>query len=165
MMVSVGCQAPGKVGGLKGLIDYRRCQLEDHPLVLSHTRVWKEGVKVTRADLSEHRKEATNDVAMIAMKLIECGNKILWNNHSKLKAQLKVLLLEKQGSRCKICGSTEKRFALDHDHQTGVIRGVLCTRCNLALGVLETTPKELMTKMLHYSASEGDIDMDGVEGA
>ena len=44
-----------------------------------------------------------------------------------------------QGNRCAMCDSPEpgmgrKRFSVDHDHQTGKVRGLLCGRCNLLLG-------------------------------
>lgn len=43
-------------------------------------------------------------------------------------------LLLKQDSRCAICGKHQdefpKRLAVDHDHKTGEIRGLLCTYCN-----------------------------------
>lgn len=39
---------------------------------------------------------------------------------------------ERQGKRCAICRSKPKtiRFAVDHDHKTGDVRGILCKRCN-----------------------------------
>lgn len=42
------------------------------------------------------------------------------------------LLLACQEGRCAICGGTPRRYALavDHDHRTGEIRGLLCSRCN-----------------------------------
>ena len=45
-------------------------------------------------------------------------------------------MLEKQYGRCKICGKTEERKSLhvDHDHETGRVRGLLCDDCNKALG-------------------------------
>lgn len=46
-------------------------------------------------------------------------------------------LLKKQGNCCAICGKNktqEKRnLAVDHDHKTGRIRGLLCSFCNQRL--------------------------------
>lgn len=46
-------------------------------------------------------------------------------------------LYQTQDGLCKICGkpcATGKALAVDHDHETGVVRGLLCTKCNVALG-------------------------------
>jgi len=45
-------------------------------------------------------------------------------------------LLQKQHYRCAICNKSllGERIDLDHDHKTGKIRGILCHRCNMALG-------------------------------
>lgn len=48
-------------------------------------------------------------------------------------------LFYSQQNKCKICGTRNfglKGPALDHCHNTGKIRGVLCNKCNLALGLL-----------------------------
>jgi hypothetical protein len=41
-------------------------------------------------------------------------------------------LLERQGGKCAICRARpkSKRLAVDHDHKTGAVRGLLCSRCN-----------------------------------
>lgn len=48
--------------------------------------------------------------------------------------------LEAQGGRCGICPrviAPGNGWALDHDHQNGAFRGVLCMHCNSALGQFE----------------------------
>lgn len=45
-------------------------------------------------------------------------------------------LLHKQNHACVICGEV-KKLSVDHDHVTGSVRGLLCARCNLALGLIE----------------------------
>src|SRR5215213_1302910 len=45
-------------------------------------------------------------------------------------------LLARQGGGCRICGKRPGKISLhvDHDHETGDIRGLLCVGCNNALG-------------------------------
>lgn len=53
-------------------------------------------------------------------------------------------LLESQGGVCAICKGDRNgpgsRFHVDHNHQTGVVRGLLCGRCNTAVGLLQDDP-------------------------
>ncbi len=48
------------------------------------------------------------------------------------------IAIKEQNSKCAGCGITEEQFgmklSIDHDHQTSMIRGLLCTNCNLVLG-------------------------------
>jgi len=50
----------------------------------------------------------------------------------------KNFILAAQGWKCPICGKTlepnSSDVCLDHDHNTGEIRGVLCRACNLYIG-------------------------------
>jgi len=47
-------------------------------------------------------------------------------------------LFEQQSGRCAICerhdGTLKHTLAADHDHSSGVIRGLLCDNCNKLLG-------------------------------
>jgi len=45
-------------------------------------------------------------------------------------------LLSKQKGVCAICKKSVPILAVDHNHETGAIRGLLCKNCNLALGFI-----------------------------
>jgi hypothetical protein len=57
-------------------------------------------------------------------------------------------MMERQGNACAICRSSEwpgkgNRPHVDHDHATGKIRQLLCTRCNTGLGQFDDDPSRL----------------------
>ena len=62
-------------------------------------------------------------------------------------------LFEKQKGVCAICFSPEngryKHLSIDHDHDTGRIRGLLCNNCNRGLGLLKDSP-QLLRKAAEY---------------
>ena len=70
---------------------------------------------------------------------------------SKERAQERDFLLDQQDYRCKICQLhiEEGKEKLDHDHLTGFIRGVLCGRCNIGLGVFLDNPA-IMVEAIQY---------------
>jgi hypothetical protein len=46
-------------------------------------------------------------------------------------------LYETSNGACAICGTASDKLCVDHDHDTGRIRGLLCDGCNMGLGHLE----------------------------
>lgn len=48
-------------------------------------------------------------------------------------------LLEKQSFRCEICevGLSEDNLVVDHCHDGGYVRGLLCNKCNISLAPIE----------------------------
>lgn len=64
------------------------------------------------------------------------------------KDQYRTLMTEQEG-RCAICRRSfmdihRVRLHVDHDHATGQVRGLLCNRCNLLLGMVQDIPALLM---------------------
>ena len=66
-----------------------------------------------------------------------------WRSHIKrtlgISADEYTQMLEAQDHSCAICGTQEpgrgyKNFSIDHCHDTGKIRGLLCNACNVGLG-------------------------------
>jgi hypothetical protein len=57
-------------------------------------------------------------------------------------------LLALQYGRCAICGTTKPgtrgTWRVDHDHETGQVRGLLCDRCNLGIGYMQDDPDILI---------------------
>jgi hypothetical protein len=73
-------------------------------------------------------------------------------------------LLEKQGGVCASCGREDTgnhrqpELHVDHDHDTGLVRGLLCHNCNLGLGKLGDNIAGVKNALAylerHYSSTE-----------
>lgn len=73
------------------------------------------------------KRTATRDTAWERRLMALYG--LLPEEYERIKAQ--------QGGKCALCQRATgavRRLAVDHDHQTGVIRGCLCKRDNVLLG-------------------------------
>lgn len=78
--------------------------------------------------------------------------------------------LAEQLGQCAICkdfaSSLPRALAADHDHATGAFRGLLCGRCNTALGLLRDDER-LVASALAYlrAAAEGrrSTDWEGID--
>lgn len=60
------------------------------------------------------------------------------------------IMVDKQNGVCAICkGTCSRKLAVDHDHKTGKVRGLLCNSCNRGLGYLKDN-KENLQNALEY---------------
>lgn len=105
-----------------------------------------------------HKHYLKNREAIIARK-----NQWVKNNPEKVKLSVRRIQLRKYGltpetyealsneqkGNCAICGLNENsinqrgthyRLAVDHCHDTGKVRGLLCSNCNTALGLFKDNP-------------------------
>jgi hypothetical protein len=69
-------------------------------------------------------------------------------------------MLNNQGGVCAICGGVGKGssnravgLVVDHDHETGRIRGLLCSDCNTALGRFGDSRERLMKAVRYLEGS------------
>jgi hypothetical protein len=68
-------------------------------------------------------------------------------------------MFARQHCKCLICETSEtsvadKEFALDHCHQAGRIRGILCSNCNLGLGGVHDN-LDILEQLREYLSSGG----------
>jgi hypothetical protein len=78
-------------------------------------------------------------------------------------------MLAAQGGGCAICGARSsdhnKRLGVDHNHQTGEVRGILCDNCNQGLGAFKESiqllrramPYLLTNAIILASAESGEV--------
>lgn len=59
-----------------------------------------------------------------------------------------------QGGLCAICGGPDtRRLSIDHDHESGDLRGLLCRKCNLGIGCFEDNPEKLQRAIGYLAAA------------
>ena len=71
-------------------------------------------------------------------------------------------LLETQSRLCAICKGPSrngKALAIDHNHDTGFIRGLLCNNCNAGLGMFKDDINLLITAV-EYLQKARDKELD-----
>ncbi len=96
-----------------------------------------------------------------------------WSKNAYLKRKYGISLdeyeelLRTQQGVCAICRAKENRsLAVDHDHKTGRVRGLLCTNCNQGLGKFRDDVDLLYASVLYLeSCRSGQTGLVGNECA
>lgn len=60
--------------------------------------------------------------------------------------QYKDMYLQQNG-KCLVCSAEKEVLCVDHNHDTGQVRGLLCNKCNLGIGYLQDNPMNLKRAM------------------
>jgi hypothetical protein len=78
------------------------------------------------------------------------------NRHGITPEQL-INAYEAQKGNCPICTNSIQLMnsAIDHNHQSGEFRGILCKTCNRALGLFRDNP-DILTSAASYLQLKGD---------
>ncbi|MGA7861660.1 MAG: endonuclease domain-containing protein [Thermoplasmata archaeon] len=75
------------------------------------------------------------------------------------KPRAREMLLAMQGGSCAICQTEDPGrhgWVLEHNHRTGMIRGLVCQRCNWMLGFIESiTDRSRIERAKEYIAQDG----------
>ena len=130
----------------------------------------KEYYQLNKEKLLEYRaKYRENNKEKIKAQQIEyrennpekIRNHDLKSNHSITLEEYNKML-EKQNGVCAICGKKEtdkisskkiKNLAVDHNHKTGKVRGLLCGRCNKAIGLFQDNLEHLQSAFKYLNGN------------
>ncbi len=122
----------------------------------------KEAIQQRRRELYQLNKDKKqqyyNDNKERILSLRQKNRKRTKNNHLQSRYGISVEDFEKmlveQQNKCYICyidvqETIKKRLCIDHDHDSGKIRKLLCTKCNTALGLVAENI-QILENMITY---------------
>ena len=97
-----------------------------------------------------HKRNYKNGKTGLQNKCKECCPKVrkrYYKKHTSIRLKLKLTQDEVDRitapGACECCGSTEK-LCIDHCHETEKPRGLLCHKCNTALGLLDDDQQRII---------------------
>ncbi len=102
-------------------------------------------------DINEFRRFVKNQKTYPRPFCKECSKaewfkQDLWK-HYRIRLSEYEALYKAQGGNCACCGIHESTFKrnlhVDHDHETGIVRGLLCTQCNPGIGYFKHSIERL----------------------
>ena len=76
-----------------------------------------------------------------------------------INTKVRNFIIQKAGNHCEICNNATQ-LVIDHDHITGIIRGILCSKCNRGLGHFndDASILQLATDYLLSKYNESVVD-------
>jgi len=109
-----------------------------------------------RKKVQKYKRTSNGKAARIKYRQSKKGKIIKHGEHLKSRYGITLKdynkLFQRQNGCCAICGihqsELNRRIDIDHDHRTKKVRGLLCTRCNGKLSVVED--KEFIKKAKKY---------------
>ena len=102
-------------------------------------------------------KPCSNEKTKAYYHSLSKDKKDSYNHRNNLKKKFNLsteeylTLLQSQNNVCAICKKPEdgKRLAVDHDHLSGKVRGLLCGQCNTGLGKFYDNIESLSNAILY----------------
>ena len=123
---------------------YSRCDKEKHR---------SRGKKRRLANIEAHRKYHRDYMKRYRKNNPRSAKRAQLKHHYGITLEQYEELLEEQDGKCKICGHEpqegERALDVDHCHDEGHIRGILCSSCNAGLGHFQDRP-DLLLKAIEY---------------
>lgn len=105
------------------------------------------------------RKKYRNREARYYSNCKACANKATLASRFRIPPKKYLALLEAANGICEICNASMNPPCLDHNHETGAIRGLLCNACNTALQLIERNYANAF-RAIEYLEKYKDAELD-----
>lgn len=136
-----------------------KCGLDKPLEAFSKNRTKKDGLQTWCKECFSKRHEQNRHVALAQMRRWKAAQRgESWDGEADYEA-----LLERQNGVCAICGCKPDHernngrgvLAVDHDHDTLQVRGLLCGRCNMGIGLMDDNIDFLAASMAYLLTVSG----------
>ncbi len=108
--------------------------LKNRDRILEVARAWRRKNKIKRSYQARLRYQKNSQKELDRIRFNKYG--VTGNKFREI--------FKKQSGKCPICNrGITKNLSVDHNHATGKIRGLICNKCNLAIGNAEDSPDRL----------------------
>lgn len=150
-----------------------KCRKEN---AVRRTRTWRESHKILKPKIlvcPTCKKRFTSTASAQKTCSNECAKKRMWGQQVQWRVDNKPrlrnrdlnkkfgisiedydVLYEKQKGKCLICDEYKPTLCIDHNHKTNKVRGLLCRKCNAAIGSLKDDP-DLLNRAAEYLLASG----------
>lgn len=143
----------------------KRHYAEKPELYRAKTKAWKEANPQRYRELSQAHRDANREQYRARSRDWYHSNKDRASAKGRkaklarygLTEEAYQAMLEQQDQSCAICrepNNLDRRMYVDHCHATGKVRGLLCQKCNAAIGMLKDSPT-LLQRAMDYLRSNG----------
>lgn len=108
---------------------------------------------------------------LLSFRCKQCTAAALIKSRYGLAAEAFKAMADQQQGRCAICATDlklsregvcrDKTVVVDHCHQTGKVRGILCSMCNTGLGSFKDSEKRLTSAIQYLRRSTSELRPPG----
>lgn len=114
-------------------------------------RIRAKNASIAKERVIKHREYYKKHPEKLKLRWLKSGYKMTLEDYDRILAS--------QDGACAICNGHDGdkkrgRLCVDHDHSTGSVRGLLCGRCNMMLGLAKDSVENLLAAIMYLIRDE-----------
>jgi len=124
----------------------KKWNIENHDKIIEADRIWKQKNREKVAMQARLRYQNNPQKELDRIRFKKYG----------ITGDEFRFILNNQNNQCLICVKQDtKNLSVDHNHQTGKIRGIICNDCNVVLGRVRDSIKTLKSMIKYLEKYNG----------